>query len=123
MTVSVGGDLSSDAASPGLLHEGFKVLNRTVTRKNPTMLFDIRRNAQGEIDLMHFYACLPNFGPQVFSYLLYSRTPWIQEAEIRQLVAEDNNTGVFDMTGCVVTAPDAWRRCGILPRVNDLLLV
>jgi len=44
ITLSIGGDLSYDTASPGVLHEGFKLFNHTVTKKNPNMLFDVHRS-------------------------------------------------------------------------------
>ena len=58
-----GGDLSSDPTSPGLLHEAFVIDNHTVTHKSPTMLWDIRRAADGSVSMMRIYACLGKIPP------------------------------------------------------------
>lgn len=123
-TLSIGGDLSYDPASPGILHEGFKVHNHTVTAKKPNMLFDLHRNTHGDIVLAHFYACLgkvvPIVGQQMFSYLLYARDPWITQEEIKALVTKDNRThpGAFQLDGYVVTGPEQWKQCGVLPNTS-----
>lgn len=129
ITLSIGGDLSYDPASPGIFHEGFKLFNHTVTAKNPNMLFDIKRNAKGDVVMMHFYACLgklvPIFGPDVYSYLLYSRDPTISEAYIKSYVNKDNNThpGAFELDGYVVTGPANWTRCGVIPGNQETISV
>jgi len=115
---NMGGTLGP-ADSPGFLHEAFKIKNHSVTHENPTMIYDVKRDRHGKIVLMHIYACLgklvPVVGKPMFSYLLYSRSPWLSKEEINALVDEDNSKGVFSLDGYVVTDPDTWRTCGVLP--------
>lgn len=126
VTIPLGGDLSYDPKSPGILHEAIKLFNHTETPKNPNMLFNVVRDSKGEVVLMHFYACLGRFPPivgdELFSYLLYSRSPSMSADEIHALVAEDRKvSSVFQLDGYVVTAEDAWRQCGVLPpKVTDV---
>ena len=67
---------------------------------------------------MHFYACLgklvPVVGKPLFSYLLYSRSPWLSNAQIDQLVLRDNATGYFDTQGYVRTNSSTWASCGVV---------
>ena len=113
----IGGDLSTDPASPGLLHEGLIAFNHSVGPKSPTMVFDVKRDADGRTSEMHIYACLgripPGIGPVVFSYLLYTRQPIATNAEIEQLVAPDRAAGVFDLRNLVYTNATAWHTCGV----------
>ena len=51
VTLTIGGDLSTDPDSPGLLHEAFVLDNHTVTAKNPNMLFNVSRDANGQVNL------------------------------------------------------------------------
>jgi len=129
ITLSIGGDLSYDPKSPGIFHEGFKLWNHTVTAKKPNMLFDIKRNAKGEVIMMHFYACLgkliPGVGHDLYSYLLYSRDPTLSEAYIKSLVNLDNRThpGAFELAGYVTTGPQQWSQCGVIPSTQDMISV
>ena len=126
-TMTIGGDLSYDPASPGILHEGFVLLNHTVTGKKPNMLFDLvpaDRAAtsalfpHGRPEHAHFYACLgklvPVVGKPVFSYLLYSRDPSLSDEQIEALMAPDRaEAGVFDLEGVVKTNASTWRTCSV----------
>ena len=117
VTVTVGGHLSDDATSPGALHEGFVLLNHSIDEK-PNMLFNVSRDADGHITLMHFYACLghlvPGVGKELFSYLVYSRDPHLSSAEINELVDPDRARDVFDLDGLVITNASTWRECQVL---------
>lgn len=116
-TVPIGGDLSSDPASPGLLHEGLIAFNHSVGPKSPTMVFNVKRDASGKAVEMHIYACLgripPVIGSPVFSYLLYTRQPVATNAEIDRLVLPDRATGLFDLRNLVYTNSSAWHTCGV----------
>lgn len=119
VTLPIGGNLSSDPQSPGIFHEGFVLPGNHSLLSSPNMLFDIKRNEQGEVVRMHFYACLgqivPVIGKHIYSYLVYSRDPWISHDEIDALVDVDKQAGAFKLDGWVATGPDAWRTCGVLP--------
>mmetsp|Transcript_34327 Transcript_34327/g.94602 ORF Transcript_34327/g.94602 Transcript_34327/m.94602 type:complete len:83 (-) Transcript_34327:24-272(-) len=82
------------------------------------MLFDVSRDSSGKVRMMHFYACLgkvvPVVGKDVFSYLLYSRTPWLSDLQIEQLVLRDRMTGYFELDGYTRTNSSTWGVCGVV---------
>jgi len=119
ITLTIGGDLSYDPTSPGILHEGFVIDNKTVTPKSPNMLFNVERDAKGELTFMHFYACLgklpPVVGKEHFSYLLYARDPHMSTNQLEDKVRIDAHVdSEFELTGHVDTNATTWQTCGIL---------
>ncbi len=126
ITLTLGGDLSSDLSSPGILHETFAPFNHSVGRKNPNMLFNITRDPQtGSITHMHFYACLGKvlpFGKDVFSYLLYVRDPDLTNSQLDELVQPDKHKGVFELDGLVYTNRTTWQTCEVLPHTTSVLV-
>ena len=53
-------------------------------------------------------------GSEVFSYLLYSRDPYMSSAEISAIVAKDAAYGKFQLNGYVITNATTWGECGVL---------
>ena len=118
-TETLGGHLSSDPASPGVLHETFALFNHTVLGEKPNMLYDISRDPKtNEVTHMHFYACLGKLTPfskaPLFSYLVYARTADYNNAQIEEVMAKDRafnkdpDHPVFDFEHLVYTNTSDW---------------
>eukprot|EP00756_Hemistasia_phaeocysticola_P023289 Hpha_TRINITY_DN15884_c3_g1::TRINITY_DN15884_c3_g1_i2::g.188468::m.188468 len=116
-TVTLGGHLSTNVSTPGVLHEGFVVYNHSIAEK-PNMLFNVTRNAvTGELTEMHFYACLGELIPftkPVFSYLYYTRHAAVPLDSVKEAVARDKALYDFDMEGLVFTNRSTWGVCSVL---------
>ena len=116
-TVTIGGYLSKNASSPGMLMEGFVIANHTLLPK-PNMLFNVTRDARtGKLTTMRFYACLGKLLPftkPVFSYLLNTRNIDVPEQQVRDMVEQDMRLagGALQLDGMVYTNVSAWRTCG-----------
>ena len=132
-TETLGGDLSYDPASPGILHETFAVFNHTLVGKKPNMLFDLERDpVTNEVTYMHFYACLGKLTPlskNMFSYLLYSRKADYTSAQIDNLMTKDRafnkdpDHPVFDFDNLVYTNTTAWQTCSVLPKPSEQIFL
>lgn len=118
-TVTIGGHLSTNASTPGILHEGFVIpkLNISIAEK-PNMLFNVTRDSTtGKLTAMHFYACLGQlvpFTPPIFSYLYYTREARVPMTQIQQAVARDVALYDFDVENIVYTNLTEWETCGVV---------
>ena len=116
-TIPLGGHLSTNASTPGILHEGFVIANHSIAEK-PNMLFNVTRNTvTGELEEMHFYACLGSIIPftkPVFSYLYYTRAANVPMFQVQEAVARDVQLYNFNMNNLIYTNTSAWETCGVL---------
>lgn len=116
-TLTIGGKLSSDPNSPGILHEGFVIANHSVDLK-PNMLFHVVRDTEtGELTEMHFYACLGKvlpFTKPVFSYLYYTRDARVPASRVHSAVSRDGQVYPFDFDRLVYTAESDWKTCQVI---------
>ena len=82
------------------------------------MLFNVTRNTvTGELEEMHFYACLGSIIPftkPVFSYLYYTRAANVPMLQVQEAVARDVQLYDFDMNNLIYTNTSAWETCGVL---------
>jgi hypothetical protein len=116
-TVTIGGHLSTNASTPGILHEGFVIANHSIAEK-PNMLFNVTRDpVTGELTEMHFYACLGQLLPftkPVFSYLYYTREAKVPMSQVQNAVARDVALYNFDVERLIYTNKTNWETCGVL---------
>lgn len=115
-TLTLGGDLSKNASSPGVLHEGFVIAGHGILEK-PNYLFNVVRDSSGQLQEMHFYACLGKLVPftkPIFSYLLYTKSRHFSSVQLDELVLPDRMKGIFDLKGLVHTNSSTWKRCSVL---------
>ena len=71
----------------------------------------------GELEEMHFYACLGSIIPftkPVFSYLYYTRAANVPMLQVQEAVARDVQLYDFDMNNLIYTNTSAWETCGVL---------
>ena len=117
VTITIGGHLSTNASTPGVLHEGFVVANHSIGEK-PNMLFNVTRDPlTGELTEMHFYACLGTLIPftkPTFSYLYYTRRADAPASQVQQAVSRDRQLYDFDLDGLTYTNATDWATCGVL---------
>jgi hypothetical protein len=116
-TLTIGGHLSTNASTPGILHEGFVIANHSIAEK-PNMLYNVTRDSNtNELTEMHFYACLGKLIPftkPVFSYLYYTREANVDVAQVQEAVKRDSELYDFDLENLVYTNRTNWETCGVL---------
>jgi hypothetical protein len=116
-TVTLGGHLSTNKSTPGILHEGFVIANHSIAEK-PNYLFNVTRDpTTGELTEMHFYACLGQILPftkPLFSYLYYTREVNVPVEHVQNAVARDKALYDFDVENIVYTNATDWQTCGVL---------
>ena len=116
-TITLGGHLSTNASTPGILHEGFVVANHSIAEK-PNMLFNVTRDtATKELTEMHFYACLGQIIPftkPLFSYLYYTREVNVEPIQVHNAVSRDSKLYDFDIDHIVYTSQQNWTTCGVI---------
>ena len=120
VSVPIKGNLSGDAATPGLLAENWAPWNTTHFKLLPNMVFDVSRNAAGAIDAVFLYACLgkliPIVGRSKFSFNVLHRSNRLARAEIDALVAHANVTtaGMLELTGLRYNDVASYHTCGMI---------
>ena len=76
--------------SLGLLHENAEVLNHTLGKLDPNMIFHVNRGPSGDIVELFTYACLgklpPIVGEEAFSFSILSRTNHYTDDDLQGLV-------------------------------------
>lgn len=118
VSVPIKGILSNDSATPGLLLENFGPWNSTHGLPYlPNMIFDVRRNASGTIDVAFSYACLGRIlGSERFSFNVLARTDQLERGQIEALVrmANASTGGTLELGGLRFSDAAAYRGCGML---------
>ena len=121
VSVPIKGNLSSNPATPGLLHENWAPWNSSSHFKLlPNMVFDVNRDASGKVEAAFLYACLgklvPVVGKPKFSFNILHRSNRLTVTQIDALVVHANATtaGLLDLTGIRYNDVGVYRKCGML---------
>ena len=117
ISIRIKGVLSSDASSPGLLHENAELFNHTLGKLDPNMIFRVNRGADGAIRELFAYACLgklpPIMGKEAFSFNILSRKNNYDDSELNKLVLQANSTssGKLKLSGIRFNNASTYRDC------------
>jgi hypothetical protein len=127
ISIHIRGKLSDDPSTPGFLHENAELLNHTVGKLDPNMIFHVNRQPEYEprqqrplaykikhqittshrtkspIKEVFTYACIgklpPIIGQEKFSFNILSRSNNYTDKDLAQLVSQANATssGLLDL--------------------------
>ena len=118
ISIHIMGQLSTDRASPGLLHENAALFNHTIGTLDPNYIFRVERDNHGGLEVVFTYACLgrlpPVFGPEAFSFNVLTRSPNWRRSEIEAMVTRASTSGKLNLDGLRIDDGSNFSACQLL---------
>ena len=122
ISVNIKGKLSTNASTPGLLHENADIAGHIIGKLDPNYFFHVDRDNDGKISVVYSYACLGKipFGKKdqlQFSFNILGRNPIKFETiqQIQNLVNKVNQLtkGILNINNLRYNTYEMYQKCGI----------